>query len=179
MKNKFLLILAVLLIAASFGSVFAQTPPNPNLVKNGDFARFAKEWPNWPFDWSPTWKGGDGYEPVKTENGRCIGYAENLFSFTLSQNITGLSKGKYSLSADFRLNPDSVVEDIKMNVYAGKDLLKSKSIRAELFAAEKETDVRFELADIQVNGAVVRIEFAGTNIKKYIGIDNVVFIKTK
>ena len=176
MKNKFFLILAVLLIAGSFGSAFAQTPP-PNLVKNSDFAKFAKEWPNWPFDWNIKWKGGDGYEPVKTENGRCIGYAENLFNFTLAQNITGLSKGKYTLAAEFRLNPDSAAEDITMSVYAGKDLLKSKSIRAELFAAAKETDIRFELGDIQVAGAAVRIEFNGVNVKKYIGIDNVVFSK--
>ena len=175
MKNKFLLILVALLIFGSFGSVFAQTAPN--LVKNSDFAKFAKEWPNWPFDWNIKWKGGDGYEPVKTENGRCIGYAENLFNFTLAQNVTGLSKGKYSLSADFRLNPDSVAEDITMSVYAGNNLLKSKSIRADLFAKPKETDVRFELDDIQVSSAAVRIEFTATNVKKYVGIDNVVFCK--
>jgi len=177
MKNKFTLILCVLLIFGSVGMAFGQAPAN--LVRNGDFAKVAKEWPNWPSDWAPTWKGGDGYESVKTENGRFIGYAENTYSFTLSQNITGLAKGTYTLAADFRLNPDSVVENIVMNVYAGTTLLKSRSVRAELFAVPRETDVKFELTGIAVSTPVVRIEFAGTNIKKYIGIDNVVFTKVK
>ena len=186
MKSRFTLILCVLLILGSVGAVFAQTAPKPqvtNLVKNGDFEKCAREWPNWPTDWRITFKGGDGYEPVKTEakapdtNHRFIGWAEKVYNFTLSQNITGLTAGKYTLAADFRLNPDSVVEDIVMRVYSGSTLLKSRSVRAELFAADRETDVRFELTDIQVTGAAVRIEFAGTNILKYIGIDNVAFFK--
>jgi hypothetical protein len=184
MKNKLTLILCVLLILGSIGTVFAQTNPQvTNLVKNGDFEKYAKEWPNWPNDWRITWKGGDGYEPVKTEvkapdtNRRFIGWAEHTYNFTLSQNITGLTAGKYTLAADFRLNPDSELKDIVMSVYSGTTLLKSKSVLAELLAAKRETDIRFELTDIQVTGAVVRIEFTGTNILKYIGIDNVVFFK--
>jgi len=184
MKNKLTLILCVLLIFGSMGMVFAQTAPAaPNLVKNGDFERFSKEWPNWPNDWSIKWKGGDGYEPVKTEvkapdtNRRFIGWAEKIYNFTLSQNVTGITAGKYNLSADFRLNPDSVVEDITMSVYSGTTLLKTRSVRAELMAAPRETDVKLKLTDIQVSTPVVRIEFTGTNILKYIGIDNVVFSK--
>ncbi|MCL2126773.1 MAG: hypothetical protein FWH38_00845 [Treponema sp.] len=178
MKIKFSMIFCVLLIFCTFGTLFAQAA-NPNLVKNGDFSRAAREWPNWPNDWNITWKGGDGYEPVKTEKEKFCGYAENTFSFTLVQNITGLAAGSYTLSADFRLNPDSVAEDIVMNVYSGATLLKSRSVRAELFAAAKETDVRFDLTGIQVKSPAARIEFAGTNIKKTIFIDNVVFSKDR
>ena len=176
MKNIFIvtLIIGVLFIGcASSGSV----SESGNLVKNGDFSRFAGEWPNLPFNWSTTWKGGDGYEPIKTEDGRFIGWAENIYSFTLAQNITGVSPGTYTLFAEFRLNPDSIVEDIKMSVYSGSTLLASKSVRDELFAVPRETDVLFELSGIEISERSAKIEFAGTNILKYIGIDNVVFSK--
>ena len=174
MKNKLIvgLIMCVLFIGCASSATVSETG---NYVQNGDFSKFGGEWPNLPFNWRTTWKGGDGYEPIKTEDGRFIGWAENIYSFTLSQNITGLTEGTYTLFADFRLNPDSVVEDIVMNVYSGSTLLKSKSVRDELFAVPRETDVPFELSDIEVTGRSVRIEFVGTNILKYIGIDNVVF----
>jgi hypothetical protein len=146
-----------------------------NYVRNGNFSDIAGQWPNLPLYWDTACTGGDGSSPIKTEDGRFIGWAQNVYSFTLSQDITGLTAGTYSLYAYFRLNPDSVVEDIVMNVYSGETLLKSRSVRSELLAAPRETDVRFELKDIQVTNTAVRIEFAGTNILKYIGIDNVVF----
>jgi hypothetical protein len=149
-----------------------------NYVKNGNFSNVASVWPNLPAEWDTTCTGGDGHSPVKTEDGRFIGWANNAYSFTLSQDITGLAGGTYSLSAYFRLNPDSVAGDIKMNVYSGETLLKSRSVRAELFAAPRETDVEFKLTDIAVTGDTVRIEFAGANIVKYIGIDNVVFSRS-
>ena len=177
MKSKLTLILCVLFFFGSFAAVFAQT--DNNLVRNGDFANVAREWPNWPTNWQPTWRGGDGYEPIKTENGRFIGWAENTYSFTLSQSVTGLTAGTYTLAADFRLNPDSTAENIVMNVYSGTTLLATRNVRAELFAQPRETDVRFELTGIRVSTAAVRIEFAGTNILKYIGIDNVVFTRDR
>ncbi|MCL2126772.1 MAG: hypothetical protein FWH38_00840 [Treponema sp.] len=176
MKIKFVLalVVCVLLFGCASSAQVSETDTG-NFVRNGDFSRFGTEWPNLPFNWSTTWKGGDGYEPIKTEDGRFIGWAENIYSFTLFQNISGLTEGTYTLSAEFRLNPDSTAEDIVMNVYSGSTLLKSKSVRDELFAAPRETDVLFELNDIAVSGRSVKIEFAGTNILKYVGIDNVVF----
>jgi hypothetical protein len=177
MKNK-LIILALIMCVLFIGCVSpGQVSETGNYVKNGDFSRVGNEWPNLPANWSTTWKGGDGYEPIKTEDGRFIGWAENMYSFTLFQNISGIAEGTYSLSAELRLNPDSVVESIVMNVYSGSTLLKSKNATAELLAAERETDVLFELTGIEVTGRSVKIEFAGTNILKYIGIDNVVLSK--
>ncbi|MCL2127514.1 MAG: glycoside hydrolase family 26 protein [Treponema sp.] len=146
-----------------------------NYVLNGNFSSTAAAWPNLPEGWDTEWTGGDGSSPVKTEDGRFIGWAKNAYSFTLSQTITGLAEGTYSLSADFRLNPDSAAEDIVMNAYSGETLLKSASVRAGLFAAPRQTDVRFSLAGIPVTDAEARIEFAGNNILNYIGIDNVSF----
>jgi len=183
MKNKLFLFLVVLFIFSSIGTVFGQAA-NPNLVRNGDFSRIAREWPNLPLDWNTTYRGGDGFSPIKSEDGRFIGWAENIYSFTLAQNITGLTNGRYNLAAEFSLNPDSVVGDITMNVYSGSTLLKSRSVRNELFAVPRDNDgrvrdIRYELTDIQVTGATVRIEFVGTNILKYIGIDNVVFTRVR
>ena len=178
MKIKFIVYLVI--FALFFGCASSATVSEPgdgNYVRNGDFSRFASEWPNLPNNWSTTWKGGDGYEPIKTEDGRFIGWAENIYSFTLFQNISGLAEGTYFLSAEFRLNPDSAAEDIVMNVYSGSTLLKSKSVREELFSLARETDHLFELTDIEITGRSVKIEFSGTNILKYVGIDNVVFSK--
>ena len=148
-----------------------------NFIKNGDFAKFGADWPNLPYNWSTTWKGGDGYEPIKTENGRFIGWAENIYNFTLYQNVSGLPAGTYTLFAEFRLNPDSIVEDLTMSVYSGKNLIKSLDIGPDLRGEERETDVLFELSGIEVKGGSVKVEFAGANIKKYVGIDNVVLSK--
>ena len=149
--------------------------PAPNLVKNGNFSLCESVWPNLPLYWDITSTGGDGHSPVKTENGRFVGWANNVYSFTLSQDITGLDAGTYTLSADFRLNPDSVIDDITMSVYSGASLIKSKSVCADLLAAPRETDTKYELSGIEITGPEAKIEFAGTDILKFIGIDNVIF----
>jgi hypothetical protein len=180
MKNCLVLALMIIYVlfsgCASAGGG-AAPEAGANLIRNGDFARFSNEWPNLPSNWTTTWKGGDGYEPIKTEDGRFIGWAENIYSFTLSQNITGLTEGVYSLSAEFRLNPDSIVEDIVMNVYSGSTLVKSMSVVADLLAAPRETDLLFEMTGIEITGRSAKVEFAGTKILKNIGIDNVVFTR--
>ena len=175
-------LIVILLICTLFMGCASSSGPTPvtedgNFIQNGDFARFGSEWPNLPFNWRTTWKGGDGFEPIKTEAGRFIGWAQNIYSFTLFQDIRGLTEGKYNLSAELRLNPDSEVGDIVMNVYSGSTLAKSRSVRAELLAAPRETDVLFELTDIDITGSSARVEFAATNILNYIGIDNVRFSK--
>ena len=186
MKKKLVWALFICVLCIVFFGCASSAPASEetgNYVKNGDFSKFGSEWPNLPFSWSTTWKGGDGYEPIKTEvlapdtNRRFLGWAENIYSFTLSQNISGLTAGTYTLSAEFRLNPDSIVEDIVMNVYSGGSLIKSKSVREELFASPRETDVLFELPGIEITGRTAKIEFVGVNIIKYIGIDNVIFSK--
>jgi hypothetical protein len=176
MKLKIVPVLIVCIMVIGCATA-APVSDSGNYVLNGDFSKFGSEWPNLPYNWRTTWKGGDGYEPIKTEDGRFIGWAENIYSFTLFQSISNLVPGTYTLSAEFRLNPDSVVEDIVMNVYSGAALVKSKSVRDELFSVPRETDVLFELGGIEITGRTVKIEFAGTNILKYIGIDNVVFSK--
>ena len=185
MKTKIAVALVMCALLAGFmgcassggGGGGGDASESGNYIKNCDFSKFGKDWPNLPFNWSNTWKGGDGYEPIKTEDGRFIGWAENTYNFTLYQNVTGLSSGTYVLFAEFRLNPDSVIEDLTMSVYSGKNLLKSLDVGPDLRGAERETDILFELGDIEVTGGSVRVEFAGNNILKYIGIDNVVFSK--
>ena len=179
LKIALALIICALLIscASAGGSGDSGVDGSGNYVRNGDFSRFASDWPNLPYNWSTTFKGGDGYSPIKTENGRFIGWAENLYSFTLHQNIAGLTPGKYFLTAEFRLNPDSIVDDMVMNVWSGRTLLASLSVAAELRGAPRETDIMYELLDIDVPSNSVRIEFIGTDILKYIGIDNVFFAK--
>jgi len=161
---------------ASSASVSDETG---NYVRNGDFAKIGSEWPNLPFNWNVSYQGGDDENgsPIKTENGRLIGWARHAYSFKLSQNIKGIPAGTYTLCAELRLNSDSEVGDIVMNVYSGSKLIKSKSVRDELSAATRETDVLFELTDIEITGSSAKIEFVGTNIVNYIGIDNVIFFR--
>ena len=182
MKVVLALVACLLLIgfagcASSGGGGGGAAVDSDNYIKNGDFSRFGSDWPNLPYNWSTTFKGGDGYEPIKTENGRFIGWAENKYEFTLYQNVTGLPAGTYTLYAEFRLNPDSIIEEITMSVYSGKDLLKSLDVGPDLRGEPRETDILFELKDIVVSGGSVKVEFAGANILKYIGIDNVVLTK--
>jgi len=177
MKSKFILILAVLLVIGTTGAIFAQTA-GPNLIKNGDFSKHPTAWPALPNDWNFRWSDGDGYEPIKTEDGRFIGWAEKPYSFALLQNITNPAAGTYTLSAYFRLNPDSNVVNngkVTMSVFSGRTLIKQRVIHTELLAMPREKDHFFDLKDIPITGGVIRIEFEGVNISKYIGIDNVVF----
>ena len=177
---KIKIVFALVVCALLIGCASTQGPvvEKDNYITNGEFTRVASEWPNLPFNWSTTFKGGDDYDPIKTESGRFCGYAENTYSFTLYQNVTGLPAGKYTFAAEFILNADTTVQEIKMNVYSGRTLVKSLDVGTELRGLPRETMHLFELTDIDASGSV-RVEFAVNSIVKTIFIDNVVFFQQK
>jgi len=89
-------------------------PEAENLLINGELTDLASDWPNLPIGWNVTYEGGDGWSPVKGENGTFVGYAENAYTFVLSQNVADLVNGTYKVEADIQLLNDGFAKNVTL-----------------------------------------------------------------
>ncbi len=151
----------------------ADLPPI-NYVTNGDFAMVNEEWPHLPLSWNTAYEGGDGWSPIKGENGSFIGYANNAYTFTLSQEISGTESGLYQLLANIRLN-DGIVEDVVMTVKTGDTILAQQSVLSRLAA---NTTVPVSLENIPVGTENITVVLSGTIGSKGLAIDDVALHRT-
>jgi hypothetical protein len=150
-----------------------ELPPR-NYITNGDFTLVGSQWPNIPVDWVASYEGGDGWSPVKGENGALVGYADNAYTFTLSQAVSGIEDGLYKLSANIKLN-DGIVNDVVMTVKAGETVLAQQSVFSHLAA---NTSVPVSIENIPIGTDTVTVTISGDIGSKGLTIDDVALIRT-
>ncbi len=148
-------------------------PPH-NYITNSDFTAVNGTWPNIPTGWDTTYVGGDGWSPIKGDSGAFVGYASAPYTFALSQNVSGLNEGYYQLSSSIKLN-DGTVNDVKIKVMAGSEILSERSVLSELLA---NTAVAVDLLNIPVRAEDITVTISGDIGSKGLTIDDVTLIRT-
>jgi hypothetical protein len=148
--------------------------PPKNYITNGDFTSLGTEWPNLPVGWDTAYTGGDGWSPIKGENGTLVGYATAPYTFTLSQEVTGLASGYYKLTASIKLN-DGPVNDVIVRVMAGDTVLSEISVYSRLAV---NTPVTVSLENIPVSAEAITVIIYGDIASKGMAIDDVSLIRT-
>ncbi len=136
-----------------------------NLVTNGDFTSQEEEWPNLPADWETGYTGGDGWSPIKGQDGVFVGYADNAYTFILKQNIPDIQAGMYQLAVDIVLLNEGYANAVTIGV---NDTV--KDVTAEVNAADY-TKVKIDKAVI--TGGMASIVITGDFKGKGVKIDNV------
>nr|MCR5756080.1 hypothetical protein [Acetatifactor sp.] len=143
-----------------------QEPETENLLPNGDFDELGSEWPNLPVGWNITYEGGDGWSPVKGQDGAFVGYAENPYRFTLSRKVEGLVNGTYRVKADIVLLNDGFAQNITLAAAdSSMDVTGLVDASGMKTMVLNEVDVTNHEVTVSVNG-----EFTGKGLK----VDNMV-----
>lgn len=148
---------------------YVKSLEEPGLLQNGDFNSLEADWPNLPVDWDTSYKGGEGWSPIKGENESFVAYSGQPYTFDLSQTVT-LGSGVYSLSALMTLN-DGVNNDVEMIATIGNDILVSKSVLEELIASTP-TDVTLDQISISETSEIT-FTIRGDFESKGLSIDDV------
>lgn len=149
--------------------------PQTNYIVNGDMAETNTEWPNLPTSWDSAYEGGDGWSPIKGENGAFVAWASAPYTFTWSQIVTDLERGVYELNADLKQHNDNVLNSLTLTVTdAAGEVLASKDLTTAL-----TTDVwnTYTLSDITAEGDVT-VTFTADVKTSGIAIDNVALYRT-
>lgn len=147
-----------------------EEPEKPtNYVVNGDFSSQEADWPNLPTDFTYAYEGGDGWTPIKGEDGRLVGYAENAYTFTVEQTITDLQNGIYSLSADMKLL-NGVVNEVILG--AGEQ---SSDVLSRLNDTQ---DTTVTIENVEVRDGILRVYISGDVESKGLSIDNLALQRT-
>lgn len=151
----------------------SQGSKEENYVNNGEFNDLAEDWPNLPKGWDTEYTGGDGWSPIKGDKGEFVGYADNSYTFKLSQDIKEIPQGLYQLKADIKLN-NGTVNSVSMGAITLDGIDLGTDVLDKL---DTESYKTVTLDNIAIKDGKVTIYITGEIGTKGLAVDNVKFIR--